>query len=282
MNKEFSPVSRKPSSTNRTPRTQTPDPRPQNPEPFNLYAQYYDLLYKDKDYKKEAEYLHTLIRKHSPNAKTILSLGCGTGNYEFELEKLGYEIVGVDISQQMIDIADISRGKSKCEFIQGDIRNIRLDRTFDIVISMFHVMCYQTSNEDLLNAFETASAHLNKGGIFLFDFWYGPAVLTDLPKYKEIFIENDDLSISRTTTPVMQVNENVVDINFDIEVFDKENKNKHNFQELHKMRYLFLPEMKFMMKNKFDYLQTYKWLSDKKNVSCDSWYGLTSYIKTNN
>ena len=307
MNKEFPPETRKPSSTNRTPRTQTrdprtqnpeprtknqepraqnpepraqnPEPRAQNPEPFNLYAQYYDLLYKDKDYKKEAEYLHTLIRKHSPNAKTILSLGCGTGNYEFELEKLGYEIVGVDISQQMIDIADISRGKSKCEFIQGDIRNIRLDKKFDVVISMFHVICYQTSNEDLLKSFKTASIHLSKDGIFLFDFWYGPAVLTDPPTIREKQMENDLIKVKRMAKPTMLYNENVVDVNFNIEIIDKATGLTQTISELHKMRYLFLPEMKLMMKNKFDYLQTYKWLSDKKNVSCDSWYGIICFKK---
>ena len=244
-------------------------------EQFNLYAQYYDLLYKDKDYRKEAEYVHTLIQKYKPNAKTILSLGCGTGKYEFELEKLGYEIVGVDISQQMVDIANISKGESKCEFIQGDIRNIRLDRKFDVVISMFHVICYQITNDDLLKAFKTASVHLSEGGLFLFDFWYGPAVLTDLPKYKEKILENDDLSISRITTPVMQVNENVVDINFVIEVFDKENKKKHNFQELHKMRYLFLPELKlFLKKINHDLVSNCKWLSMDKEVNNESWYGM--------
>ena len=251
-------------------------------EQFNLYAQYYDLLYKDKAYKKEAKYIHSLIQKYKPNAKTILSLGCGTGKYEFELEKLGYEVVGVDISQQMIDIANISKGESKCEFIQGDIRNVRLDRKFDVVISMFHVMCYQTSNEDLLKAFKTSSAHLNKGGIFLFDFWYGPAVLIDPPTIREKQMENDFIKVKRVAKPIMAYNENIVNVNFEIEICDKETGEIQIISELHKMRYLFLPEIKFIMKNKFDHLQTYKWLSDKKNISCDSWYGLTSYIKTNN
>ena len=244
-------------------------------EQFNLYAQYYDLLYKDKDYKKEAEYVHKMIQKYKPEAKTLLSLGCGTGKYEFELEKFGYEVFGIDLSQQMIDIANQARGDSNSEFIQGDIREIRLDKKFDVVISLFHVMNYQTTNEDLIKAFETAALHLRKNGIFLFDFWYGPAVLTDLPKKKTKFIENEKISILRKTTPVMHVNKNVVDVSFDIEVCDKLNGKKYIFSELHKMRYLFLPEISlFLDRMALSFVATNKWMLFDDEPSNSSWYSL--------
>ena len=252
---------------------------------FNLYAQYYDLLYQDKDYKKEAEYLHSLIQKNNPNAKTILSLGCGTGKYEFEFEKLGYSVVGVDKSQTMIDIANQAKGESKCQFIHGDIRSIKLNRKFDVVISLFHVMCYQISNQDLLNAFNTASTHLKKGGVFLFDFWYGSAVLTDLPREKEKFVENEVLAIKRKTNPVMRYSENIVDVNFDVEILDKRNNSRtHKFSELHRMRYLFLPEITLFAEYcNIELLNSFNW-ETREELADNSWYGICcsrKYKKSN-
>ena len=216
---------------------------------FNLYAQYYDLLYKDKDYKKEAEYVHTLIQQNNPKAKTILSLGCGTGRHEKELENFGYDIVGVDLSEQMIEIANNDKGKSTCQFIQGDIRNLRLKQKFDVVISLFHVMSYQNSNDDVISFFNTAKAHLTTKGIFIFDFWYGPAVLADPPVVRRKCIENDKISIDRIATPVIYENKNIVDVNYEIIVFDKDTQKKTRFSELHSMRYFFDSEMEQMTKN---------------------------------
>jgi len=242
-------------------------------EQFNLYAQYYDLLYKDKDYKKEAEYIHGLIQKNSPGSQTVLSLGCGTGRYEIELEKYGYEVVGIDISQQMIDIANVNKSKSESIFIQGDIRNIRLNKTFDVVISLFHVMCYQTSNDDLLKAFETASIHLNKGGIFLFDFWYGPGVLNDLPVVRVKRLENETLRIVRIAEPVMKRELNVVNVNYHILSLDKRSCQFNEFQEMHAMRYLFLPEIELFLSDSGFYLKNAGGWMTNKQLSL-GWYGL--------
>lgn len=208
-------------------------------EQFNLYAQYYDLLYKDKEYKKEAEYLHSLIQKYHPDAKTILSLGCGTGKYEFELEKLGYTITGVDLSQQMIDIANNDKDESKCKFIQDDIRSLRLRKKFDIVVSLFHILSYQNSEKDITAFFNTAKQHLKTNGIFIFDFWHGPAVLADPPTIRRKFIENKKISIDRTATPKKHEENNIIDVNYEIIIVDKETQKQTKFKEVHSMRYFF-------------------------------------------
>ena len=72
---------------------------------FGNYSRYYNLLYKDKDYSGETGFIHDLIQKHSPAAKTILDLGCGTGRHDFLLAEKGYAITGVDMSEEMLLIA---------------------------------------------------------------------------------------------------------------------------------------------------------------------------------
>jgi SAM-dependent methyltransferase len=133
---------------------------------FGAYSQYYNLLYKDKDYAGETEYVHGLIQKHRQGAQSILDLGCGTGRHDLLLAHMGYEVTGIDLSEEMLAIARSqtliphpSPLKSTCSsvnFHQGDIRSIRLERSFDAVVSLFHVISYQTTNDDLRAAFATA------------------------------------------------------------------------------------------------------------------------------
>ena len=164
---------------------------------FGSYSRYYDLLYKDKEYAKEADYIHGLIQQYAPKTRTLLDLGCGTGKHDFLLAEKGYSVHGVDMSETMLQEAKKrkpakdSKLKSMPEFSQGDIRNFRLDKKFDAIISLFHVMSYQVTNKDLTDAFQTAKHHLNDGGIFIFDCWYGPCVITEKPLVKVKTLEDE-------------------------------------------------------------------------------------------
>ena len=180
---------------------------------FGSYAQYYDLLYRDKPYAAEAGHLHELLRAHAPGARALLELGCGTGAHAVALAALGYEIHGIDASATMLALAQ-PRASAVVSFALGDARTVRVPRRFDAVISLFHVMSYQTSNADLAAAFATARAHLEPGGTFVFDCWYGPAVLTDRPTVRTRAVEDDRIALTRTSEPALHAVRNVVDVRF--------------------------------------------------------------------
>jgi len=72
---------------------------------FGSYARYYDLLYRDKDYAAEAADALRRIRAHSPQARRILELGCGTGLHAIELARRGCQVTGIDISEPMLESA---------------------------------------------------------------------------------------------------------------------------------------------------------------------------------
>ncbi|HXV17836.1 MAG TPA: methyltransferase domain-containing protein, partial [Gemmatimonadaceae bacterium] len=76
---------------------------------FAGYSRYYDLLYRDKDYGAEALYVSQLIKTHSPDAVSIMEIGCGTGAHAAELAELGYNVTGVDMSEGMLEAADARR-----------------------------------------------------------------------------------------------------------------------------------------------------------------------------
>lgn len=217
---------------------------------FNEYARYYDLLYRDKNYQGETGYVHNLIQSHCPGATTILNLGCGSGRHDRCLTELGYTVTGVDMSEKMLAAARIAAsGKSSLEYINGDIRTVRLKRRFDVVIALFHVMSYQVSNSDLKAAFATASAHLKPGGLFLFDCWYGPGVLSDRPSVRVKELEDDTIRVTRLAEPLLHPNENVVDVNYRITIRNKMDEGAQEVRETHRMRYLFIPEIREYLEN---------------------------------
>lgn len=234
---------------------------------FNLYATYYDLLYKDKDYQSEIEYVLKLANTHSPNSiLKILDLGCGTGIHANLLSEQGCQVDGVDTSEMMIKQAIKTFGNnSSINFYVDNITKFIKNKHYDLVTSLFHVISYQNSNEDLLNSFRTANRHLDTNGLFVFDFWYGPGVLTELPEERIKELENDSIVVKRRAKPELFVNDNVVDVNYDIDILEKTTSLTEKIKEKHSMRYFFIKELVFYLENSgFKMIDYFKWMTFEK------------------
>ena len=239
----------------------------------NLYSQYYDLLYSDKDYKAEVEYINRLIKENSTDVETLLDMGCGTGRHAELLCDKGYKVHGIDLSKDMLKIAENRRKDKEDElsFSHSNIQELNLNKKFNVVVSLFHVISYQNSNNELIKAFEVAKNHLKDGGIFIFDFWYGPAVLTDLPTTRVKRLVNEKIKVTRFTEPVIFPEGSIVDVNFDVFIEDLDSTVIIEKKELHKMRYFFDTELDLICKQVgFSIKQKYKWMSDK-NPDFNSW-----------
>ncbi len=241
---------------------------------FSNYSKYYDLLYKDKDYCAEAEYIDKLIKEYAPEASSVLELGCGAGRYSKLFHDKGYSVVGIDISKTMLDEARILEIEGELEFYHSDIREYTSQIKFDVVLALFHVMSYQATNSDLDATFATISNSLNKGGICLFDTWYGPGVVTDKPRNPTKKMENDEISVVRKTESVINSLTNCVDVNFEIYITDKRNDLKERLDETHVMRYLFSPEVECLAeKHGLRLKRQLKWMTDETpDFNC--WFAL--------
>lgn len=239
----------------------------------DLYSQYYDLLYSDKNYKAEVDYVEGLIKVHTEDAKSLLDMGCGTGKHAELFCEKGYKVHGIDLSQEMLEIAETRRkGKEdRLSFSHSNIQELNLNKKFDAVVSLFHVMSYQSSNEELIKAFEVAKNHLSDGGVFIFDFWYGPAVLTDLPTTRVKRLENEQINVTRIAEPILHAQENIVDVNYNIFIEDKVSGKIVEKKELHKMRYFFDTEFELIcQKVGFSIKKRYGWMNTK-NPDFNSW-----------
>lgn len=242
---------------------------------FQNYSNYYDLLNTGKDYGREIDYLLGLAQKYRPAAGgDILNLGCGTGRHDLLLAEQGYRVTGVDRSPAMLAIAQAAASRQpelEATFVQGDITNFECDRRFDLVLSLFHVVCYQTSNEALLATFQTAARQLKAGGLFIFDFWYGPAVLHDKPAVRVKRVSGEGVEIRRITEPLLHPNTNTVDVNFEVEISRPATGERETLHETHVMRYLFLPEVfELLARAGFTCLTAEEWLTGK-DPGLDTW-----------
>ena len=138
--------------------------------------------------------------------------------------------------------------KARLIYTEADIRKLEPGRQFDVVVSLFHVICYQTSDSDLRVFFANVRASLAEGGFFQFDFWYGPAVLRDPPKVSVKRMTDIENEVVRTGTSTLDPSMNRVNIAYEIAVTDRRTGDSHNFHETHSVRYLFEPELLEMMR----------------------------------
>lgn len=244
---------------------------------FGNYARYYDLLYQDKDYVGEAKFIVDLLKLYAPTTQSILELGCGTGTHAILLAKENYQVHGIDLSNEMLHKASDRLSQlpeelaSRLTFSQGDLREIRLEQQFDSIVSLFHVFSYQTTNEDLQAAFATAKTHLKSGGVFIFDCWYGAAVLSDRPTVRIKRLEDEQVQITRIAEPVMHPNDNLVDVNYQVFIKDKNSGVVEELQETHRMRYLFKPEVELLLKQfQMELLEYREWMTNTK-PGFDTW-----------
>ena len=208
---------------------------------FNEYSNYYDLLYSDKDYAGEASYVKELLVNFGINRGELLEFGSGTGKHGRLLATAGYKVHGIERSAEMVAQADLATPGFSCE--QGDICEVQLSRRFDAVLALFHVVSYQVTNAQILAVFKNAAAHLRKSGLFIFDFWYTPAVHSLQPSVRIKRAADHHSEITRIAEPDARENENRVDVKYTIYVRDKQSGKIRVHYETHSMRHFTLPEI---------------------------------------
>jgi SAM-dependent methyltransferase len=215
---------------------------------FERYGEYYDLLYRDKDYEAETQYVLDILFQANPITKTILEFGSGTGKHGWLLASKGLRVTGIERSASMVAASRSRRGPGgdagSFEAVEGDITSTKLNRKFDGVLALFHVVSYQTSDNDVAATFDNAARHLNPGGLFFFDVWHGPAVLHLGPVRREKRVEDEKTELVRIAEPDLDKEErNIVTVRYSVRAKSKLDGKVAQFREEHRMRYFFPDEI---------------------------------------
>lgn len=244
--------------------------------PFaDLYSQYYDMIYSDKNYGVECDYVERLFKKYASSpTKSILDVGAGTGGYAIVLAKRGYSVLATDISKYMLEIAKRKAKEQSLNTIKfkvADMGELRLNKTFDACVCMFAAIDYVGSLAKIRDVCSNVARHLRPGGLFIFDFWNGSAVLRIRPSSRHKVVESGDTLLIRLSEPTLDVEENRISVRFRTFVLSRKVL-KHEFTEQHEMTYLFRSQVVQVLKESgFRLLSIHPFLRPDDIVSDGDW-----------
>ncbi len=199
---------------------------------YTSFASVYDTFMDNIPYEEWAEYLVDLLKEYGIRDGLVLDLGCGTGNMTELLASAGYDMIGVDNAEEMLEIAMEKREKSGHDilYLLQDMREFELYGTVKAIVSICDSINYITEEADLLEVFRLTNNYLDPKGIFIFDF-------NTVYKYREV-LGNQTIAEDREDCSFIwdnyyyedeQINE------YELSLFIKENDSDlyRKYQEMH-------------------------------------------------
>ena len=140
-------------------------------ESYTSFAQVYDMFMDNVDYPAWSKYLIQLLKEYQVEDGLVLDLGCGTGNMTELLAKEGYDMIGVDNSEDMLEIASEKRAESGLNilYLLQDMREFELYGTVKAVVSICDSINYILEEDDLREVFSLVNNYLDPKGMFIFD-----------------------------------------------------------------------------------------------------------------
>ncbi|HHU72877.1 MAG TPA: class I SAM-dependent methyltransferase [Clostridiales bacterium] len=138
-------------------------------EPYTSFASVYDMFMDNIPYDQWADYVDGLLKKYGIHGGLLLELGCGTGSMTRRLSNKGYDVIGIDSSEEMLAIARDKTEDSSILYLCQDMREFELYGTVAAVVSVCDSMNYILSEEDLIKIFRLVNNYLDPKGLFIFD-----------------------------------------------------------------------------------------------------------------
>lgn len=137
-------------------------------EAYTAFAQVYDSFMDNIPYEEWSEYLVELLQEYGVQNGVVADLGCGTGNITELLAKAGYDMIGIDNSEEMLLLAREKSAKDILYLLQ-DMREMELYGTVAAMVSICDSMNYIVEKQDLLAVFQLVNYYLEENGVFIFD-----------------------------------------------------------------------------------------------------------------
>lgn len=139
--------------------------------PYSVFAEIYDSLTEDVEYRRRADYITSILRKYGTDPEIILDLGCGTGTITRLMAQKGYSMIGVDMSSEMLAVASDKAEKENLDilYLNQPMEDFELYGSVGAVTCLLDSLNYITEDEDVLQTFRLVHNYLDPGGLFIFD-----------------------------------------------------------------------------------------------------------------
>lgn len=240
------------------------------------HAKLYDLFYSAKHYAAEASYLHGLFQRFSARpVRRLLDIACGTGSHAIELERLGYEVVGSDLSEDMLACARDKAGEARIgvRFEKQDMRTLEVaSGPFDAVLCLFDAIGHVQTTPAIKQTFRAVHRHLNVDGLFVLEFWHAAAMA----------VQYDPLRVRRFATErgeIVRLSQTAVDLalqcaTVEHTIYDLLSDGTYQTAvERQVNRFFSLPEMSALLDDcRFDMLKYYSGYSSEENLTPETWH----------
>jgi ubiquinone/menaquinone biosynthesis C-methylase UbiE len=209
---------------------------------FRESSHFYDLLYSFKDYKKESEEIINLIKLKKPDSRTILDIGCGTGEHHKYL-KNEFQIDGIDINKEFINLAKVKNPGGTYQV--ADMTDFKLNKEYDGVICLFSSIGYVKTFEKMASAMKCFFKHLKNDGLVIVEPWLTPENWHD-GKLHMLTYDKEDVKICRINQSNSKGKLSILDFHY---LYGSSEKGVNHFVERHELALFTKEEMKKAFSN---------------------------------
>ena len=250
------------------------------PSYMGKHAEYYDIFYADKPYAEEAQFVDDCLQRFAsgPN-QSLLELACGTGKHALEMAQRGYQVLALDYSKDLLEVARRRAAESgaNIDFRLADMRELDLEvEPFDAAICLFDSIGYVRTNEALKATLDGIHRHIRPGGVFVFEFWHAAAMLREYESRRERVWQTGEGELRRISTTELDVKRQLATVIYDIYDSAIQGEAGH-LQETQINRYFLVQEMDYFLSSSgFESLAFFAGYSLNEAISEKTWHVLTA------
>jgi 2-polyprenyl-3-methyl-5-hydroxy-6-metoxy-1,4-benzoquinol methylase len=212
-------------------------------------AAYYDVMHQYRDYGHECQFAHNLIQKYYPGAEHVLDIGCGTGGHAIEMAQRGYDVTGIDKSQDMINIALEKAEKAgvTIDFRCIDFNDLSVISEFQTAYCLGYTFLYMTTYPEIISFLSAVNEALSSRGVLLVDFINGWSLIEEFHRDKFVY-QHEGTTIFQFEQATLKKEERVKHIDFYYLIDHHDGRVKTVFAE-EDVRIFFNDEVRMLLSN---------------------------------